>query len=185
MVASASTSKDGRVIELVTFLTSSSMVSVTLVNCGRSASSSWSQIAGRPSSFSWIWPPQLSLRSSFSLTACGLLTTAYRWRHWWCLRSTRKGTPIGFCMQCLLKARKELCRMRLFTNYSKVMPPYMLPESNLCQFRVPSAHSEGQSPLSLDKTLLDVARPYKRKESVDTSAFQRLSNRDDALRYVT
>lgn len=78
--------------------------------------------------------------------------------------------------------RRCLAR-ELFTDLYKAMAPYMLFNNSICQFQVLAACSEGLSLLSLQSTLADVS--LKRKEGVDTAAFRRPANMNDALRFVT
>lgn len=92
---------------------------------------------------------------------------------------------VGFCVQRLLNARKELFSKSPFTDCSKTMSPYMLFGNSTFHFQVLATPSENLSLLSQHKTLVDVGSPIRDEEWVDITAFDRLVKTDDAFRFVT
>lgn len=95
------------------------------------------------------------------------------------------GMLVGFCEQRLLNARKGLFKMFLFTDLSKAMALYVLPDNSTCWFQIPTLRSEGASPLLQQKTPVDIGGPLKVEKHVTYAASNSLANTDQALRYVT
>lgn len=95
------------------------------------------------------------------------------------------GTLIGLCVYLLLKASKDLFRESPCTYFSKAVPSYTNFDNSIFQFSMLATLFDGLTHLPQEKKLVDVGSPLEDEEGLDADAFQRSTDTDETLRYVT